>query len=130
MPLGGYRPGSGRKKGEATLAAERIRNYIAEQVERHLNPIVSKAIEQAKAGNKDARDFLLDRSFGKPRQNVGLDGGEEGDPISIQISEIIAHKNGLNIITQESLPEASTSEENTTNGSSDTNTSTESNSSR
>lgn len=37
-----------------------------------------------KPDNK-AIDSMFDRAFDKPRQNVGLDGGEEGEPISLEL---------------------------------------------
>jgi hypothetical protein len=36
-----------------------------------------------KAPDNKAIDSMFDRVFGKARQNIGLDGGEEGKPISI-----------------------------------------------
>lgn len=70
MAKGGYRPGAGRKPGYASIAAEKARAYIAEQLDEHLGPIVLKAIEQATEGNQQARDWLSDRSWGKPGQSL------------------------------------------------------------
>lgn len=36
-----------------------------------------------------ALDSLIDRVFGKSRQNIGLDGGEEGKPIEHKITSIL-----------------------------------------
>lgn len=75
MSLGGKREGAGRKKGFPALEAEKARLMIAEKLATTFAPIVDKAIEQAKAGQKDARDWLTDRAYGKSMQPiVGKDG--------------------------------------------------------
>ena len=75
MALGGKREGAGRKKGFPALEAEKARLMIAEKLTNEFAPIVDKAIEQAKTGNKDARDWLTDRAYGKSMQPiVGKDG--------------------------------------------------------
>lgn len=72
---GGKRPGAGRKVGESTLVAQRVREYIAKQLEKNLAPIVKTAMDQAKRGDKAAREWLSDQSMGKPTQPVsGPDG--------------------------------------------------------
>lgn len=93
---GGARQGAGRKKSFSALAAEKTREYIAKRVLEENEPIVSKAIDQAKAGDKSAREWLYDRGFDKVRQNVGLDGGEEGSPIVFLPFEI-ADKNNIEL---------------------------------
>lgn len=55
----------GRPKGFAALEAERQREMIAKKLVKEFEPIVDKAIEQAKEGNKDARDWLTERAYGK-----------------------------------------------------------------
>ena len=87
---GGKRTGAGRKPGLASILAERSRAYIAERIETDLAPIVEKAIEQAKAGDKYARDWLSDQAWGKARQNVGLDGGEDGQPIQVIVPAAVS----------------------------------------
>ena len=42
-----------------------------------------------KAPDNRALDSLLDRAFGRARQNIGLDGGEEGKPIEHKITSIL-----------------------------------------
>ncbi len=75
MALGGKREGAGRKKGYPALEAEKARLMIAEKLATQFAPIVDKAIEQAKQGQKDARDWLTDRAYGKSMQPiVGKDG--------------------------------------------------------
>lgn len=60
----------GRPKGYAALQAERQREYVAKVLETEWAPIVAKAVEQAKNGDKAARDFLADRAFGKAQQHI------------------------------------------------------------
>lgn len=75
---GGKRVGAGRKPGLASIIAEKSRAYIAEELQKNLKPIVSKAIEDAKGGGKyakSAREWLSDQAFGKPTQPIsGPDG--------------------------------------------------------
>jgi hypothetical protein len=73
MALGGARPGAGRPKGSKggnTLEAEAAKAYIAQRVSEELEPIVTKAIEQAKAGDPTARKELFDRAYGRPKETV------------------------------------------------------------
>lgn len=62
----------GRKKGYPALEAERARIMIAERLATEFLPIVNKAIEQAQAGDKDARAWLVDRAYGKAPQAIDL----------------------------------------------------------
>ena len=68
-PPHAWKPGqsgnpSGRpKKGFAI--AERIRSAVGDD---DWNEIISCAVVQAKEGDKSARDFLVDRTEGKPTQ--------------------------------------------------------------
>lgn len=71
----------GRKKGLATIEAEKARNLIAEMLARDLVPIVNKAIEQAKEGDKYAREWLADRAFGKATQFLATD---PDNPLTIE----------------------------------------------
>jgi hypothetical protein len=70
----------GRPKGFAALEAERQRDYVAEKLVTEFAPIVDKAIEQAKAGDKSARDWITDRAYGKAQQFIDhtTDGGALG----------------------------------------------------
>lgn len=72
MAAGGKREGAGRKKGFPALQAEAMRKFIAEKLIPANEPIINKAIEQAEAGDKAARDFLYDRAYGKPNQAVDV----------------------------------------------------------
>ena len=55
MAIGGYRPGSGRKKGYAAIEREKAREYLVGRIAEELNPIVSAQIEAAKAYNHAAK---------------------------------------------------------------------------
>lgn len=72
MAKGGFRIGAGRKKGFAALEAEKARELIATKLKVHLEPIVDKAIVQATEGDKFAREWLVDRAYGKAQQPVEL----------------------------------------------------------
>jgi hypothetical protein len=73
-----FKPGqSGNPKGrpkKGLAMAERIRAALTEE---DWLAIIEKATEQAKAGDKAARDFLLDRTEGKPNQKIDI---TEHDP--------------------------------------------------
>ncbi len=79
---GGYRPGAGRKKGIASIEAEKMHAFIAEKLSQNIGPIVAKAIEQAVDGNQAARDWLSDRALGKPKQGIELT-GKDGEPFYV-----------------------------------------------
>jgi len=59
---GGSRPGSGRKPGSVSALGLRLFGGVSED---HLTAIVSKAVEQAKDGDLQARAWLFDRIFGR-----------------------------------------------------------------
>lgn len=79
---GGKREGAGRKKGVASILADKARNFIAEQVDKELRPIVEKAIEQAKVGDSKAREWLSERAWGKAIQAV-VTKDEDGNDLPI-----------------------------------------------
>lgn len=72
MSAGGKRQGAGRKKGFATLESERQRDYVAKVLVKEFKPIVKKAVDQAKDGDKSAREWLADRAFGKATNAVEI----------------------------------------------------------
>lgn len=74
MSLGGKREGAGRKKGFAALEAERQRVMVAEKLVTEFEPIVDKAIAQAKEGFKDAREWLTEQAYGKVKSSLELSG--------------------------------------------------------
>ena len=66
----------GRPKSPRTIEKEKALVYIAERVTKELKPIIDKEIEQAKEGDKNAREDLLNRAYGKPKETIehqGLD---------------------------------------------------------
>ncbi|MFZ2149755.1 MAG: hypothetical protein WAV15_01175 [Minisyncoccia bacterium] len=71
---GGYRENAGRKKGFSAVEAEKAREFIVEQVNASLEPIVSSLIDRAKKGDIRATQILFDRAYGRPLtpiENVG-----------------------------------------------------------
>lgn len=77
MARGGKRPGAGRKVGSKashTLTTEQGRAYLIARVHAELEPIVTKAIEQAKAGDQATRKDLLDRAWGRPKETLEVQG--------------------------------------------------------
>lgn len=79
---GGKREGAGRKKGLASILADKARDYIAEQLDKELKPIVEKAIEQAKVGDYKAREWLSERGWGKAVQAI-VTKDDEGNDLPI-----------------------------------------------
>jgi len=74
MARGGLRPNAGRKKANHTISAENARAYIIKRVTEELEPIMTKAIEQAKAGDQPTRKDLMDRAYGKPVETLQVQG--------------------------------------------------------
>ena len=70
---GGYRPGSGRKKGLATIEREKARYYISERIGEYMPAIFDVLIEKAVVG-KDvgAIKELFDRGFGRAPQAIDI----------------------------------------------------------
>lgn len=76
MTKGGHRPGSGRKKGAATLYSEALKAEIARMVKKDAAALIKAQVEKAKRGDTTAFNSLLDRFMGKPPQALtGADGG-------------------------------------------------------
>lgn len=59
---GGSRPGAGRKPGAVSALGLRLFGGISKD---DLTAIISKAVEQAKTGDVQARAWLFDRIFGR-----------------------------------------------------------------
>lgn len=74
---GGSRAGAGRKKGVIALAFERTRAKVAEMVEKEIEPMTQAMIEKAKKGDAPAFKELLDRGFGKVKEQVDLTSDDE-----------------------------------------------------
>ena len=98
---GGYRQNAGRKKGFAGLEAEKARELIVQRLTVEFAPIIDKAIEQAKEGNYRAREWLVERGYGKIQQD------EESDyePLIVKIINYSDIKND-----PDSLPSPKTEE--------------------
>lgn len=62
-----------------TIEARLQREYLIEQFEKHLAPIVETALAQAEAGNKDARDWLTEHAWGKAVSRQELTGKDGKD---------------------------------------------------
>jgi len=98
MAKGGYREGSGRKKGQATIEREKMKDYIAQRIVENAEPIIAVLIEKAVKGDIPAIKELFDRGFGRPTQAVemtGKDGRDLFEP-SDRIKELAEKLNQLN----------------------------------
>ena len=64
----------GRPKGFAAKASELFRESLAKTLSKKENGpvIIKKAITQAKTGDKDARQWLYDRAYGKSPQQIDV----------------------------------------------------------
>ncbi len=69
-----------KKKPVIVEDQETIENYLAGELDNEKDEYYFMTTQ--KPDNK-AIDSMFDRAFDKARQNVGLDGGEEGKPINI-----------------------------------------------
>lgn len=72
-------------KWEKRLVDKAIEQIILGKAEE----IVNVQILAATQGNLQAGQYLIDRTFGKARQNIGLDGGAEGAPIIIMPASLV-----------------------------------------
>jgi hypothetical protein len=97
---GGPREGAGRPRGESdnSILRRKLRDYISsDELDLFVESLKSKAMEDSKV-----MMYLIDHIFGKARQNLGLDGGEEGKALIIQVAEAIKDKNKLDDSSQSS----------------------------
>lgn len=62
----------GRKKGEKTLAAERARAFIANEIVKYMPIIFDSLMNEVKKGNVQAAKELLDRGFGRAPQALDI----------------------------------------------------------
>lgn len=92
---GGPRPNSGRPKGSSHKP-----KLTDQMTDEEIRDLVIEYKLKAKEDNKVLL-HLIDHIFGKARQNVGLDGGEDGKSIIIELSKEIAEKNDINSGTSE-----------------------------
>lgn len=83
MARGGKRPGAGRKKGVASILAEKTHAYAAEQLEKYKKPIIAALVKKAKKGDVFAVRELWDRAHGRPQQYI--DHTSDGDKLPVPI---------------------------------------------
>ena len=69
---GGKRIGAGRKQGFAALEAERSHEFIVQQVNASLGPIINVLIRKAKKGDIRSAQILLDRAYGRVLQTPDI----------------------------------------------------------
>lgn len=77
-------------KWEKRLVEKQVEQLILGKAEEIMKVLIASAI----GGNMQAGQYLIDRTFGKARQNIGLDGGAEGVPI-IFMPSVLVNKFGL-----------------------------------
>ena len=73
-----FQPGNqlAKRKHKKTIEAEKAIEYIRQRVTNELQPIMDKAIEQAKEGDTATRRDLMDRAYGKPKETIEHQGLE------------------------------------------------------
>lgn len=86
---GGFRPGAGRPKGKMTNP-----NFLDHLYKGDLDRFVKKVFQLADSGDSKALFYVLDQTFGRAKQNMGITGAD-GGPLQIEISEAIAKKRAL-----------------------------------
>ena len=82
---------SGIKNLELSLKADKKRaeQAMEKAIYKEVGGIVQAMVTEAKAGSYQHGSYLLDRAFGKARQNIGIDGGADGAPIIFMPAELI-----------------------------------------
>lgn len=85
---GGYREGAGRKKGLASVQAEKARDILVTELMDSWLPIVRKAVKQALVGDKAARDWLTNHGLGEALKRFALE-----DPDDV-LKNILITKHG------------------------------------
>lgn len=76
---------------EITVFKRKLIDYVQPaRIESLIESCVQQAYEKP-----ELMKFILEHIFGKARQNIGIDGGEDGKALVVQISEIVAKKNGI-----------------------------------
>src|SRR5687767_6953530 len=74
MPKGGKREGAGRKKAPHTLQAEAYKAYLIQEVMKEAAPIVAALIKRARLGDVQAIKEIHERTMGKVKESVDLNG--------------------------------------------------------
>jgi hypothetical protein len=86
---------SGIKDLEKSLKLDKRRAEMAMEkaIYENTTKIVEAMVTEAEAGSYQHGAYLLDRGFGKARQNIGIDGGEAGAPIIFMPAALISKFN-------------------------------------
>lgn len=92
---GGTRPGAGRKPGFSAKKAEEARRYVSMRVAEEIEPLVDVLMEKAISGDLKAMQMLLDRAWGRARQEIQLTQSHEEVEVSPRIIELAKKLNGI-----------------------------------
>lgn len=101
----GHPKWGGKKKGTKhaeTIAKEKMRAHLLELLGQEWHALCLTMIKKAKRSGKTL-EFVVNQAIGKPRQNIGLDGGDENKPINI-----INYANPTGKIPPKKLPDTDT----------------------
>lgn len=98
---------SSLKNHERTLKWEKraVEKRVEELILKKAEDLIEAQIDAAMGGSIQAGQYLIDRTFGKARQNIGLDGGVEGTPVVFMPSTLI-NKFALNKPIESNVVEA------------------------
>lgn len=89
MARGGKRPGAGRPRGASHRASEAEKAGLEERARAHTKTALDTLVEVAQTGESDAARVsaataLLDRGYGRPRQQLEH-AGKDGGPLTVQV---------------------------------------------
>ena len=92
MAKGGARKGSGRKPGvsKATLIKRSFQEYFTEDEGRELIADLKIAMKK----DSKLKVLAIEQLFGKAPQRLEMT-GKDGDKLIIELSQTVAHKNGI-----------------------------------
>lgn len=93
----------------------KVENEMSKVIMEKAVPLAERLIQIAMDGNPNAINSLLDRVFGKARQNIGIDGGAEDKPIVFMPASLMG-KYGIQAAQYTELEEDKESEEYKENG--------------
>ena len=86
--MAGIKGRSGRRKPLGKQIDEAMQLLDAE-----LPGLVSKLIEKAGEGDRDALIYLIDRRMGKPKQTTEIEGGEKlGTGLIVELFKVLSEK--------------------------------------
>lgn len=89
MARGGKRPGAGRPKGVSHRATEAEKAGLEIKARKHTGTALDALVEVAQSGESEAARVsaataLLDRGYGRPRQQLEHSGAD-GGPLTVQV---------------------------------------------